>query len=232
MRYFAIHGVSLTILIALLQGQSTETLFVLVRGSFETNIPIRRGTPPWAHDYPRAERQLLRAIASETDIEAAEDSHLVLALEDPRLLEHRVLYISEPGYWQATEAQASNLRKFLDRGGFIILDDFRGEHEWSQVESNFREVFPDRSFVDLPTDHPVFQSPYTIEDLGLMPPYNVPAEPVFRGLSDTEGRLKVIACFNTDLGDYWEWSGPVNPGEFSDKALMFGVNLVAYALNR
>ena len=43
----------------------------------------------------------------------------------------------------------------------------------------------------------------------------------------------VIANFNNDIGDYWEYSdlGYV-PIELSNEAYKFGVNYVIYAMNR
>jgi hypothetical protein len=60
-------------------------------------------------------------------------------------------------------------------------------------------------------------------------------EPHFRGLSDEKGRLLVLACHNTDLGDGWE-RADADPRYFREisqrKAYPMGVNIVVYALTR
>lgn len=36
------------------------------------------------------------------------------------------LYAVEVGYWELSEPQAKRLREYLDRGGFLMVDDFHG----------------------------------------------------------------------------------------------------------
>ena len=56
----------------------------------------------------------------------------------------------------------------------------------------------------------------------------------YRGISDDNGRLMVIACHNTDLGDGWERADASKEyyEKFSlPKAYPMGINIVVYALN-
>ena len=94
-----------------------------------------------------------------------------------------------------------------------------------------KKVLPERSFQELPLEHPVFHCFYDIETLDMIPPYEVPGKPAFYGLSDEEGRLLSVANFNNDIGDYWEWSDDsLVPINFSNEAYRFGINYVIYAL--
>ena len=57
--------------------------------------------------------------------------------------------------------------------------------------------------------------------------------PHYRGISDDKGRLMVLVCHNTDLGDGWEEEAtdPYYFAEFSEpKAYPLGINIIFYAL--
>ncbi len=188
---------------------------------------------PWAHDYPRAERNFLRILAELTTIDTTTESFLILDLEDPEIMNYPILYVSEPGYWNCTSTEVENLREYLQRGGFVIFDDFRdAPGEWHNFSSCMQKVTPGRSLKELTIDHPVFHCFYDISTLEMVPPYHlVDADPVFYGLHDENGRLQVVANFNNDIGDYWEWSDErLAPIELSNEAYKLGINYIIYAL--
>jgi hypothetical protein len=94
-----------------------------------------------------------------------------------------------------------------------------------------KKVFPDRTLDKLTIDHPVFNCFYNIETLDMTTPYPVPGVPEFYGMSDEKGRLQVVANFNNDIGDYWEWSDQsLVPIQLSNEAYKFGINYIVYAL--
>ena len=191
----------------------------------------RFGTPPWAHDYPRAERNFLKIVQELTSIETTPESHLILDLDDPEIMKYPVLYVSEPGYWEVTEAEVKNFREYFLRGGFVIFDDFRGSGEWTNLSTNMRKVLPESSFRELTLDDPIFHCFYDIDTLDMTPPYNVPGKPAFHGIFDSQGRLQVVANYNNDIGDYWEWSDDtLTPVNLSNEAFKFGINYIIYGM--
>ena len=131
-----------------------------------------------------------------------------------------------------------------------MLDDFWGEREWAVAASEFEKVFPNQEAVELPIEHPIFHCFYDINQKPQVP--NVilgiesqftgitweradAKEPHFRGLFDTSGRLCVIFCHNTDLGDgrEREQENEYYSREFSrKKAYPMGINIVLYALTK
>ncbi|MDA2923185.1 DUF4159 domain-containing protein [Acidobacteria bacterium AH-259-G07] len=193
----------------------------------------RRWVPPWMHDYPRAEKNFLKILLELTSIETTPDSYLILDLNDPEIMNYPILYVSEPGYWEITKEEAANLREYLSRGGFVIFDDFRSTPEWTNLTACMKEVFPDRSFQELTLEHPVFHCFYDIETLDMIPPYVLQGQgkPSFRGMFDENGRLQVIANYNNDIGDYWEWSDDsLTPVNLSNEAFKFGINYIIYGM--
>jgi hypothetical protein len=57
----------------------------------------------------------------------------------------------------------------------------------------------------------------------------------FRGLyesNDPTKRLMVVANYNTDIGDYWQWSGDgFLPVSETNEAYKLGVNYIMYGLS-
>ena len=94
-----------------------------------------------------------------------------------------------------------------------------------------KQVIPERNLFELTLDHPVFHCFYEIETLDMAAPYRVQGKPTFYGLEDDQGRLQVVANFNNDIGDFWEWSDENwYPIHLSNEAYKFGVNYIIYAL--
>ena len=187
--------------------------------------------PPWMHDYPRAERNFLKILLEVTRVETTPDSHLILDLDDERILDYPFLYVSEPGYWNPTEKEIANLREYLKRGGFVVFDDFRGIAELNTLVSAMRRVDPEGTFRKLTLEDSVFHCFYDIETLNMVPPYRVPGKPTFYGWFDRAGRMEAVANHNNDIGDHWEWSDQsINPIAYSNEADKFGINYVIYSL--
>jgi hypothetical protein len=187
--------------------------------------------PGWAHDYPRADWHLQRILEDVSFTRTHRDESNILTLDDPELALYPVAYMSEPGFWTLTEAEASGLRSYLQKGGFIIFDDFRGARDWGNLEARMADVMPDLRWVTLDASHPVFHSFFDIHQL-VTEGYYGPAE--FRGLfedNDPTKRLVAVANVNHDLGEFWEFSDTGwMPVDLSNEAYKYGVNYVIYAM--
>jgi hypothetical protein len=191
----------------------------------------RRRQAPWAHDYPTAELNFYEALRRTTRIHVAGDP-LVLDLSDDRIFEHSFLYLCEPGYWEMEEAQAQNLRRFLDRGGFILFDDFRGIGEWMWFEEMMQRVLPDAHAVEIPPDHPIWSIYYDIDPVSapsLVSGGYGPEDDRYRAYFDEDGRMMALACFNQDIGDGWEWPNR-NFANASTISFQMGINFLVWAL--
>jgi hypothetical protein len=141
--------------------------------------------------------------------------------------------MSEPGYWTLTDQEAATFRAYLHKGGFIIFDDFTGLGHLSNLEAMLRKVLPDGRLVQLDASHPIFHAFFDIDTLDFYHPYRgVPA--YFLGIfedNDPAKRLLLIANYNNDIGESWEWSDRgFIPIELSNQAFKLGVNYLMYAL--
>ena len=191
-----------------------------------------RGGDPWSHDYPRAELHFYEALERTTQIHV-ERPPLVLTLKDERIFEHPVLYLCEPGFWEMDEEDVENLRSYLQRGGFILFDDFRDVWEWEQLYGQLKRVFPDREPVEIPPDHFIWNIYYDVDPVAA--PSLVSggrfssAEDQYFALFDESGRMMALMCYNQDIGDGWEWPES-NFENASTISFQMGINFLMYAL--
>jgi hypothetical protein len=193
-----------------------------------------RREPTWAHDFPRADFHFMKILGELTFVRTVGDEGNVLTLDDADLGLFPLVYMSEPGFWQPSEIDVDNLRTYLHKGGFIIFDDFRGDHI-ENLMFQMRRVLPDAQFQKLDASHPIFHSFFEINELDPNSGYYAQAGAtewfgIFEN-NDPQQRLLAIANNNHDLGELWEFSdtGYV-PVDLSNEAYKFGVNYVMYAM--
>jgi hypothetical protein len=192
----------------------------------------RSDEPPWQHDYPRAERNLMHIIAEVTTVVPFTDGGRIVDVGDPELFKYPIAYMAEPGFWTMNDQEVLNLRNYLLKGGFLIFDDFGGSH-WSNFATQMARIIPSGRWVQLDASHPIFHSFFEIESLDtVLPTYR--GQPVFFGLfedNDPSKRMYAIANYNNDIGENWEYSDTgFLPVEASNEAYKFGVNYMVYAL--
>jgi hypothetical protein len=186
----------------------------------------------WDHDYPRAERHFTRILSELTAVDATTEASNILALDDPELMRYPLAYLSEPWHWTMTDEETDALRAYLLKGGFIIFDDFQGS-DWFNFRDQMRRVLPDHQLVRLEASHPVFHAFFEIESLeSFIHPYSfVPS--AFYGIfedNDPDKRLLIIANYNNDIGESWEWSDrEFIPIDLTNEAYKLGINYIVYA---
>lgn len=214
--------------------------FRFVRLAYSANGLHRMGQS-WRTDWPEAEHHFLRGVRRLTRIDAAEEGEYLHPLDD-RLFDYPWIYAVEVGGWDLNFEEASRLREYLLRGGFLMVDDFHGSVEWSGFVESMTRVFPDRPIVEIPLDDEAFHVLYDLDKSTQIPsPYvylrggrtyeRDGITPRWRGIYDDEGRLMVAINHNMDLGDAWEhadWGA--YPESFTALAYRFGINYLIYAM--
>ena len=204
------------------------TEFVVARWKYGTNGAI--GHMGWSHNYPAAEIHLNEFIGRTTKVDVQDPSYRLLELSDPQIFEYPFAYVSEPGEMELTQAEVENLREYVNRGGFILIDDFDRWHMDNLREEMLR-VFPDRVFERLSVDNPIFDLVYQVEDLESMAPYTQGPAPVYYGLVNAAGHIAIVACHNNDLANFWEWYGsPQYPLRPATDAFRIGTNLLVHSM--
>ncbi len=214
--------------------------FAFVRVKYETAPGGYwwRGQPSWSHGYPLAEQNLMKIMNELSFLNAHEEIN-TLALDDPELFKYPLAYIIEVSWWTLTDAEAAALRLYLQKGGFLIVDDFKrpgdfGSPGWDPFEANMRRVLPDVRFFDMQATHPIFHAFFEINRLDIIPQAYNAGQPIFRGVyedNDPGKRLQIIINYNTDVSQFWEWSGQgLRPIDQTNEAYKLGVNYLVYGL--
>jgi hypothetical protein len=184
----------------------------------------------WTMDYPRSDRHLLQGVRRLTRIETRSVEQIVDLDGTDDVYNWPAMYAVEVGHWLLPDDQAKQLREYLLRGGFLMVDDFHGSepwpdyaspqllNEWQTFVDSLQRVFPDRPIEDIPDNDPIFHTIYDLQDR-----FQVPGAQYFRSgityekgptgkvphwrcVRDDKGRIMVAICHNMDLGDAWEHS--------------------------
>jgi hypothetical protein len=194
----------------------------------------RGNSSAWNHDYPAADRNMQFILDEYTALETNTEGSNVVDLEDPRIFENPILYMSEPGYWPTiSEEGAKNLRDHLLKGGFLIFDDFEVD-QWDNMAEKMRYVLPEAEWIEIGEGHPIFRAFFNVENIRVPHPL-VRVTPIYQAIfedNDPMKRMMVLANHNSDLAEYWEWAPdnffPVDP---TNEAFRLGVNYIVYAMN-
>jgi hypothetical protein len=228
-----------------IQSGAYDGRFTFVRIRYETAPGgyWSGGRPSWVHGYPVAEENLLRIMRDLSYLDARIDAFNVLSLDDPQLFKYPVAYLIEVGWWALRDSEIAALRAYIQKGGFVIVDDFkpfgwRGNRSggWEPFEQNMKRVFPGVHFIDMDVAHPIFHSFFEITPRifdNFPQAYNT-GSPAFRGVfedNDPAKRLLMIVNYNTDISQYWEWSGRgLRPVDDTNEAYKLGVNYLVYGM--
>jgi len=204
----------------------------------------------WLIDFPLSDLDLSYRLHQMTSLLVDPDGRTV-KMTDTNLMEFPFLYAVEPGRGVFTDNELPVIRKYLFNGGFLMFDDFWADQEWKNFEQEINRLFPpsqypNQKIVDLKEDHPIFRTVFPLKEKPQVPgiPHFVRRgathergtegeEVHYRGIFDDKGRLMLIACHNTDLGDGWEREGENEAyfRQFSEpKAFPMGINIIVYAM--
>jgi len=116
----------------------------------------------WLTDYPDSDLNLSYRIQQVTSMKVDPDGR-VLRLTDPELFDYPWIYMVEPGGLALKDEEVPVLRKYVLNGGVLMADDFWGQKQWDNFERNIKRVLPEREFVELPMDHPLFHCVFDLK---------------------------------------------------------------------
>ena len=232
------------------------TEFTWMRGQY-TNYQggrssfSRRGW--WDTDYPDSDENFLRGVMRYTNVETNPRNHEYIQLTDPRLYEHIFLYMnwkrvpigssySGPNF---SPEEIEALREYMFRGGFVMVDDFWGQPHLDDMFVEIRKIFPDREIIQLDPSHEIFHIFFDIDEFAQVPGRMVTWDfggfmnlddpsypPEVYAVLDDDGRVMMVANYNTDLGDGWEHTFyEPYPTKFTNEAYKIVINFLIYAFS-
>ncbi len=214
---------------------------------------MRRRGGWWDTDYPDSDENFLRGVQRYTNIDTNPRNHEYIELTDPRLFENIFLYMnwkrvpigssySGPNF---SPAEIEALREFMFRGGFVMVDDFWGQPHLDDMFMEMGKIFPEREIIKLNNTHEVFHVFFDIDEVAQVPGRMVTWDfggfmklddpsypPEVYAVLDDDGRVMMVANYNTDLGDGWEHTFYKGyPTKSTNDAYKIGINFLIYAFS-
>jgi hypothetical protein len=195
----------------------------------------------WATDYPKGDRNFQLGIRRLTTVDATSVEHVVEFDGSDDIYNWPFMYVVEAGHWHLFDEDADKLRDYLDRGGFLMTDDFHGTLEWANFMLGIEKMYGNRPVLDINNDDPIFSVIYDLRKRTQIPgqqflyshiPYEFDGfEPKWRAVRDEKGRIIVAICHNMDLSDAIEHSDDREyPEEWASMAYRIATNYVVYDL--
>jgi hypothetical protein len=193
----------------------------------------------WGIDANKSERQFITGLRRLTRVHARSVEQIV-DIDSDEIFDWPWLYAVAVGDWELTDSQVTRLRKYFDRGGFLMVDDFHNEAEWHCFAAGISRIFPGRPIVELANTDPIFHVVYDLKERLQVPGANVVHGPRYerggvvphwRAVVGEDGHVQVAICFNMDLGDAWEFADdPLYPERYASHAYRLGINYILYAM--
>ena len=181
------------------------------------------------YSNPSSLPNLMRFVREKAGLDVS-DKEMVVSIDGEELFGCPVVYMNGHGNVSFTAEEAGRLRRYLISGGFLIADDNYGMD--ASFRREMKKVFPDKEFLLLPKDHPVFRARFVFPG-GLPKVHEHDGLPAQAYAIFHEGRMVVFYSYQSDLGDGWEDAAVHNdPEEVRIAALRMGVNLIMWALSR
>jgi hypothetical protein len=206
-------------------------LFIFLLSSFSPKPTIKlgllkyNGGGDW-YANPTSLRNLARFCNANlgTDID---ENYETIEVGSPNIFNFPFLHITGHGNIIFSDAEAENLRKYLESGGFLHISDNYGMDRFIRIAMN--KVFPDQEFIELPWNHPIYHQKYDFNN-GLPKIHEHDNKPPKGYGIMFEGRLVCFYDYECDLGDGWEDPDVhKDPESVRQNALKMGANLIQFA---
>jgi len=185
---------------------------------------------------PRMPSNLLHSLLEYTTLEV-ELEEQVIALRDPAMLRAPFCYLAGHRLVEFGRQEADNLRRYVENGGFLFVDDCNHDIDGlfaRSFESEMASIFGADALRKISDEHPLYESFFTFE--------NGPPTSSFElnGWGDdlvheylktieVDGRTGVLYS-NKDYGCEWDYDYR-NKRWLAQDNTRFGVNIVMYAMN-
>jgi hypothetical protein len=156
---------------------------------------------------------------------------------------------SDVGTIGMTADEAAGLRLYLEKGGFLWVDDFWGDAAWAQWTREFAKAMPPDQYPieEVPLTDPIFQGMFEVKKIPQVTSIRFwratggqstsergaeSAVPHFRAIRDKHGRIIAVMTHNTDISDSFEREGedPEFFYQFSPNGYALGIDVMLYAL--
>lgn len=186
---------------------------------------------------PLVPANLIHSLAQYTEIELAPEG-AVVDLSTPELFRYPFVFLTGHLPVRFDEAESRNLRAYVERGGFLFIDDHNHDVDGAfhrTVVLELRRIFGPDALRPLPNDHEIYRSFFVFEDGPPTTSHELNGWGdglVHRELLAVQvgGRIGVLYS-NKDYSSEWNYHA-VNKRFLGTDNTRFGVNVLVYALTR
>ncbi len=185
------------------------------------------GGGDWYND-PSAEVNLLKFVQENFGLKVKPEYTFVEATSNDLFL-YPFLFITGHGNIQFSDSEVKRLRMYLDKGGFIYIDDDYGMDK--SIRRELKKIFPDRNLVELPYSHPIYNIYYKFNNGVPKTHEHDDKAPKGYGIFDDNNRVVLYYTYESNPSD--GWADPEvhkDPPEKRLEALKFGANIILYSL--
>ncbi|CAN5882940.1 hypothetical protein BH23GEM9_BH23GEM9_26550 [soil metagenome] len=186
---------------------------------------------------PLVPTNVAHAIAQYTDIDVAPEG-MIVDLGSDELFRQPFVFMTGHLPVRFTDEEARNLRAYVERGGFVFIDDHSHDIDGAfhrTVTAELARIFGAGTLGQLPNDHELYRTFFAFPD----GPPNTPHE--LNGWGDglvhehlfavqVNGRIGVLYS-NKDYSSEWNYHHP-NKRFLGLDNTRFAVNIILYALTR
>jgi hypothetical protein len=174
----------------------------------------------------------------------------VVKLSDAKLYDCPVLIASDVGTFGIKDEEATALREYLLKGGFLWVDDFWGSEAWNQWAQEITKALPPEQYPieEISAADPIMREMFDLERVPQIT--NVTfwlknngktsereedsAQVHVRAIRDHHRRIMVLMTHNTDVGDSFEREREDTEYSrlFSPPGYALGINVLLYAMTQ
>jgi len=151
----------------------------------------------------------------------------IVSPDDPKLFDYPFIFMTGHGTVNFNNKETENIRTYLERGGFLYVDDDYGLDK--SFRSEIQKIFPEKDLVELPVSHNIFNCYFNFPN-GLPKIHKHDDErPQAFGIFDDNGRLMLLYTYESNISDGWS-NVHDDPENIKEQAFRFGANLFYYIM--
>ena len=204
--------------------EMSEDVFTFARLKFQAERDFRfGGGRRWDDDAPEADLNLIFRLHEVTSMKVRPGLNFIdiTAAELPK---YPFIYVASGGRVVLSDDEVALMRRYMLNGGFIMVDDFWGDDQWTHLREQLRRIFPEREPVEIGLEHRIFHTVFNFKKQPQIPsvgaylqtgesydpgwPYNEKNEdPHYYAIYDDKQRMMALLCHNNHYGDGWEHEG-------------------------
>ncbi len=170
--------------------------------------------------------EFLTTVQQKTSI-STERRFKAVKLADEELFKIPFVIMTGEGDFNLTTKERENLKRYLENGGFLLASASCSNKLWSGAfEREVKSIFGNDALKDIPADHEIYRTIFTIKDLKLT---HAGAESMLRGVTHNG---KIVAVYSSEgLNDTSHTEGCCCcGGNEIQNSMEINANILAYAL--